>query len=91
MDGDAVAALGLAGAFVREGVVGCDFGAEGEGEEEGEDGEEWEAHCCGCCWGVNWDGRTSFEGSVELKQLIDGPLNIFENSRTDFGSHELNY
>ena len=35
VDGDAVPALGLARAFVGDGVVGCDFGAEGEGEEEG--------------------------------------------------------
>lgn len=44
VDGDAVAALGLAGARVLHRVFGRDFGAEGEGEEEGEEGEGGEAH-----------------------------------------------
>lgn len=34
VDGDAVTALGLAGAWVGDGVFGCDLCAEGEGEEE---------------------------------------------------------
>ena len=55
MHGDAVAALGFAGAGVLDGVFGCDFCGEGEGEEEGEEGEEGEAHGCSCCfWGERW-------------------------------------
>ena len=44
--GDAVAALGFAGAGVLDGVFGCYFCGEGEGEEEGEEGEDGETHGC---------------------------------------------
>lgn len=55
MHGNAVAALGLAGAGVLDGVFGCDFCGEGEGEEEREEGEEGEAHGCSCYfWGERW-------------------------------------
>ena len=55
VDLDAVAALGLAVAFVLDGVFGCDLCAEGEGEEEGEEREDGEAHCCGCAGGqLRW-------------------------------------
>ena len=46
MHGDAVAALGLAGAGVFDGVFGCYFCGEGEGEEECEEGEDGETHGC---------------------------------------------
>lgn len=52
MDGDFVPALGSARAGVLEGVFGCDFCGEGEGEEEGKEGEDCEAHFWGA--GVGW-------------------------------------
>ena len=97
MDGDAVAALGFAGAFVSDGVVGCDFCGESEGKEEGEEGEEGEAHGCYCFKGrLRWwcflqlymDQLRDFEKSNGgLKQLLNrGTVRSF--LRIDFCSHE---
>ena len=94
MDGDAVAALGLAVAFVLDGVFDCDFCAEGEGEEDGEDGEDGEAHGCGCCWGQlrwwclfgdMWIDQEDWKGAIEgFADSVDGLFQfVFEDSRTD--------
>lgn len=65
LDGDAVAALGLAGAGVLDGVFGCDFCGEGEREEEGEEGEESEAHDDGAFFGDMWIEQEDSEGTME--------------------------
>ena len=68
MHGDAVAALGFAGAGVFDGVFGCYFCGEGEGKEEGEEGQNGEAHGClmiaGGVIGVVavWNVLEQFEG-----------------------------
>lgn len=62
VDGDGVAPLRFAGAGVAEGVLGCDFGGEGE-EGKGEEGsEEGEAHgwllvAALYGWGGFWEGK----------------------------------
>ena len=67
MDGDFVAALGLAGAVVAEGVLGCDGGGEGEGGEEEEEGGEGgdEAHG----WGFG-GGRGEWEGERVVVAMV---------------------
>ena len=73
--GDAVAALGFAGAGVFDGVFGCYFCGEGEGEEEREEGEDGETHGCllvsggaievvAVCDGFNKRQEEQFEGGV---------------------------
>ena len=78
--GNAVAALGFAGAGVCDGVFGCYFCGEGEGEEEREEGEDGETHGCllvsdGAIEIVTvWDelnkGQEQFEGVVRYLTLV---------------------
>ena len=84
MHGNAVTALGFAGAGVFDGVFGCYFRGEGEGEEEREEGEDGEAHGYSVVSGVMTGIGAGWNGFHKRQEQFEGEVRYL-SERTVFG------